>query len=54
MPESFSVLIHELRGLCLDMQLLGGDADKFAPAARQAADSSADADVNDLLGGVTL
>ncbi len=25
MPESFSVLIHELRGLCLDMQLLGGD-----------------------------
>ena len=35
MPESFSVLINELRGLCLDMQLLGGDADK--PAARQAA-----------------
>ena len=27
MPESFSVLIHELRGLCLDMQLLGGDQD---------------------------
>ncbi len=25
MPESFSVLIHELRGLCLDTQLLGGD-----------------------------
>ena len=39
MPESFSVLIHELRGLCLDMQLLGGDADKRArhdgPAAVQ-------------------
>ena len=33
MPESFSVLIHELRGLCLDMQLLGGDADKPARAA---------------------
>ncbi len=28
MPESFSVLIHELRGLCLDMQLLGGENDK--------------------------
>ena len=25
MPESFSVLIHELRGLCLDTELLGGD-----------------------------
>ena len=25
MPESFSVLIHELRGLCLDTQLLGGN-----------------------------
>ena len=37
MPESFSVLIHELRGLCLDTQLLGGDAEKLrkseAPAA---------------------
>ena len=33
MPESFSVLIHELRGLCLDMQLLGGDADKPQRAA---------------------
>ncbi len=27
MPESFSVLIHELRGLCLDTQLLGGDVE---------------------------
>ena len=27
MPESFSVLIHELRGLGLDTQLLGGDQD---------------------------
>jgi len=25
MPESFSVLMHELRGLCLDMKLLGSD-----------------------------
>ena len=34
MPESFSVLIHELRGLCLDMELLGGDAEKAQrPAA---------------------
>jgi DNA-directed RNA polymerase subunit beta len=33
MPESFSVLINELRGLCLDMELLGGDADRAA--ARQ-------------------
>ena len=54
MPESFSVLIHELRGLCLDMQLLGGDTDKFAPVARQAADNKDVADVTDLLGGVNL
>ena len=25
MPESFSVLMHELRDLCLDMKLLGGE-----------------------------
>ncbi len=50
MPESFSVLIHELRGLCLDMQLLGGDADKFAPAARQVVDAKDVTDVTDLLG----
>ena len=37
MPESFSVLIHELRGLCLDMELLGGDAEKPARAAAPAA-----------------
>ena len=54
MPESFSVLIHELRGLCLDMQLLGGDSEKFAPAGRQAADTKDVADVTDLLGGVNL
>ncbi len=28
MPESFSVLIHELRGLCLDTQLLGGETER--------------------------
>ncbi len=54
MPESFSVLINELRGLCLDMQLLGGDSDKFAPTARQSADPKDVADVTDLLGGVNL
>ena len=54
MPESFSVLINELRGLCLDMQLLGGDTDKFAPATRQSADVKDVADVTDLLGGVNL
>ena len=32
MPESFSVLIHELRGLCLDMQLLGGEEESRAAA----------------------
>ncbi|MGI6098437.1 MAG: DNA-directed RNA polymerase subunit beta, partial [Kiritimatiellia bacterium] len=26
MPESFQVLMNELRGLCLDMKLLGGDS----------------------------
>ncbi len=31
-PESFSVLMHELRGLCLDMKLLG-DEEEAAPAA---------------------
>jgi len=54
MPESFSVLIHELRGLCLDMQLLGGDVDKFAPAARQTADAKADLDTDLFGGGMSL
>jgi len=31
MPESFSVLMHELRGLCLDMKLLGGE--QMSPAS---------------------
>ena len=35
MPESFSVLMHELRGLCLDMKLLGGEtAQPIADFAR--------------------
>ena len=38
MPESFSVLIHELRGLCLDTQLLGGDV-----AARKRKDETSSA-----------
>ena len=33
MPESFSVLIHELRGLCLDTQLLGGNIEKLKKEA---------------------
>ena len=56
MPESFSVLIHELRGLCLDMQLLGGDAEK--PSARPAPSASrpaaATAASETLIGGTTL
>ena len=54
MPESFSVLINELRGLCLDMQLLGGDAEK--PSARQAASSAAASAPTPILGigGTTL
>ena len=60
MPESFSVLIHELRGLCLDMQLLGGEAEK-SPARREAASAASVAaplappsDASGLMGGVTL
>ena len=32
MPESFSVLMHELRGLCLDMKLLGDENDAQPPS----------------------
>ena len=55
MPESFSVLIHELRGLCLDTQLLGGDVrekrrkSETAAVATEAAAPAAAAD--DLLSG---
>ena len=55
MPESFSVLIHELRGLCLDTQLLGGEADgrrktdgQPAPTATPAPEAKA---ADDLLSG---
>ena len=55
MPESFSVLIHELRGLCLDTQLLGGDqptrrAKAEVPAA-SAAPAAEAAAADDLLSG---
>ena len=55
MPESFSVLIHELRGLCLDMQLLGGDADKPArPASPAAPAAAATPSPVAEFGGITL
>ena len=55
MPESFSVLIHELRGLCLDTQLLGGEMENRrksddAPVANAAPASDAKA-ADDLLSG---
>ena len=55
MPESFSVLIHELRGLCLDTQLLGGDQEerrKAEGAAAQTATPATEAVASDdLLAG---
>ena len=55
MPESFSVLIHELRGLCLDTQLLGGEQigqkRKGEAAAAAAATAPAAAAADDLLAG---
>jgi len=55
MPESFSVLIHELRGLCLDTQLLGGDQEDRrkadGPAAAAAAPVQAAVQSDDLLSG---
>ncbi|MBR3222625.1 MAG: DNA-directed RNA polymerase subunit beta [Kiritimatiellae bacterium] len=55
MPESFSVLIHELRGLCLDTQLLGGEAApkrrKGEASAAAAADAVEPAAADDLLAG---
>lgn len=56
MPESFSVLIHELRGLCLDTQLLGGDVDtkkrKAEVSSAAAIESDKPAPADDLLAGV--
>ena len=55
MPESFSVLIHELRGLCLDTQLLGGEASKKSrkseASAAAAIESVSAAPADDLLSG---
>ncbi len=41
MPESFSVLIHELRGLCLDTQLLGGEMEARRGKAAAKSDTGA-------------
>ena len=56
MPESFSVLIHELRGLCLDMQLLGGDAEKPSdrPAPSASRPAAAPSASDSLIGGTAL
>ncbi len=56
MPESFSVLIHELRGLCLDTQLLGGDVEprrgrKGEVSAAAAKEMVEPAEGDDLLSG---
>ena len=55
MPESFSVLIHELRGLCLDTQLLGGEQDTSKRAKKDvssaASTEAAAAPADDLLAG---
>ena len=40
-PESFSVLVSELRGLCLDMKLLGGKATEEEDEEDSSADSAA-------------
>ena len=56
MPESFSVLIHELRGLCLNTELLGGNvegrANRSRDNARGAEATQAAAPADDLLAGV--
>ncbi len=52
MPESFSVLIHELRGLCLDTQLLGGEMESRRKADASAATQLPEAKASDdLLAG---
>ena len=56
MPESFSVLIHELRGLCLDTQLLGGNVEPKGRkseivSAGAAAETAEPAAADDLLAG---
>ena len=52
MPESFSVLIHELRGLCLDTQLLGGEVERRRKAETPAATpATAATAADDMLSG---
>ncbi len=51
MPESFSVLIHELRGLCLDTELLGGDQKKRENSSDWATPQTQVDVTEDLLGG---
>ena len=51
MPESFSVLIHELRGLCLDTQLLGGDMESRRKKEKQTSTPAPAAATDDLLSG---
>ena len=52
MPESFSVLIHELRGLCLDTQLLGGEIESRRKAEASATTQLPEAKASDdLLAG---
>ncbi len=55
MPESFSVLIHELRGLCLDTQLLGGETEAKGRKADAVVGGPVDAlgaeSADDLLAG---
>ena len=52
MPESFSVLIHELRGLCLDTQLLGGEMESRRKAEASATTQLPEAKASDdLLAG---
>ena len=56
MPESFSVLIHELRGLGLDTELLGGEMEhkrrKAEVSTAAATESVEPAAADDLLSGV--
>ena len=57
MPESFSVLIHELRGLCLDTQLLGGEADAIKRRKSEISSAAAKeeaAPADDLLAGALV
>ena len=55
MPESFSVLIHELRGLCIDTQLLGGGMNERrkaeSPVAQAATPAPEAVASDDLLSG---